>query len=198
MKSHVLLLIAILAFGAAARASETAPYRVAVLEESSVTWSAGLVEALRGKGCAVTSSTAQQAADSRMVSSAACDCLVVTDSPRFPAAAAKTWLQAYRGVSGIYGDWIEALSGGIRAEDESHPLSVGYNTVYACLPVNARLDFVAHHVYEPPDDLEHVRINVTTLDRLRAVWPNKPVLLGEFGYSNGDLVKGQPLMFKAK
>lgn len=103
------------------------------------------------------------------------------------------WRQAYQGVSGIYGEWVDALSAGIRAEDKGHPISVGYNTVYACLPVNARLDFAAHHVYEPPDDLEHVRINMTTLDRLRAVWPGKPVLLGEFGYSNGDLVGGRPL-----
>ena len=101
-----------------------------------------------------------------------------------------TWRQAFQSVGGIYGDWMEALSGGIRVEDKTHPISVGYNTVYGCLPVNQRLDFIAHHVYEPPIDLEHVRINVTTLGRLRKIWPGKPVLLGEFGYSNGDVING--------
>lgn len=30
--------------------------------------------------------------------------------------------------------------------------------------------------------------NMTTFDRLAKVWPNKPVTLGEFGYSNGIVI----------
>ena len=109
---------------------------------------------------------------------------------QLPEPQKETWRQAFESVSGIFGAWTDALANGIRAEDKVHPISVGYNTVYGCLPVNQRLDFIAHHVYEPPTDLEHVRINLTTMDRLRKIWPGKSILLGEFGYSNGDLVDG--------
>jgi hypothetical protein len=103
------------------------------------------------------------------------------------------WRQAFDSANGIYGEWLKALTAGLRAGGSRHPVTVGYNTVYAALPANAGLDFLAHHVYEPPESLEQVRANVTTLDRLRAIWPGKPVLLGEFGYSNGDRVEGLPL-----
>jgi hypothetical protein len=69
--------------------------------------------------------------------------------------------------------------------DAAHPISVGYNSVFDTLPANAQLDFVSHHAYQPPVDFDGVLLNLTTLDRLRAVWPDRPISLGEFGYTNG-------------
>ncbi len=101
--------------------------------------------------------------------------------------------QGYENVNAIMGTWIGWLVEAIRAEDQIHPITVGYNTILDCLPANEQLDFVSHHVYEPPESLEHVKRNLTTLDRLRRIWPDRPVTLGEFGYSSGDLIGGKTL-----
>jgi len=94
--------------------------------------------------------------------------------------------QAYESTNALLAAWIGWLTEAIRSEDPTHPITVGYNTILDCLPANAPLDFVSHHVYEHPKDLEHVRINLTTMDRLKRIWPDRPITLGEFGYSSGD------------
>jgi len=101
--------------------------------------------------------------------------------------------QAYDNVNAIMGTWIGWLIEAIRSEDSRHPITVGYNTILDCLPANKPLDFVSHHCYEAPVDLDHVRINLTTMDRLKLIWPDRPITLGEFGYSSGDLIAGQLL-----
>ncbi len=89
------------------------------------------------------------------------------------------------GTDGVFGDWLRWQVAAIRAIDPTHPISVGYNSVFGCLPANADLDFVSHHAYQPPTSHAEVVKNLTTLDRLRLVWPDRPITLGEFGYSNG-------------
>ena len=71
------------------------------------------------------------------------------------------------------------------AGDKHHLISVGYNSVLECLPANKQLNFVSHHVYDRPASYEKVMSNITTLDRIARVWPDRPITLGEFGYSNG-------------
>jgi hypothetical protein len=95
------------------------------------------------------------------------------------------WGPVLDATDGIFRDWIGWQVDAIRSVDPTHPISVGYNSVFDALPGNAQLDFVSHHAYQPPVDLEGVRLNLTTLDRLRAVWPDRPISLGEFGYTNG-------------
>jgi hypothetical protein len=103
------------------------------------------------------------------------------------------WGPVLDATDGIFGDWIRWQVEAIRAVDKAHPISVGYNTVFACLPTNRQLDFVSHHAYQPPSDFEGVLKNLTTLDRLRKVWPDRPISLGEFGCSNGAQVGGKYL-----
>jgi hypothetical protein len=81
--------------------------------------------------------------------------------------------------------WIARHIAAIRKYDTHHLISVGYNTILAVLPANRQLDFVTHHVYESPFSYESVMINLTTMDRLAHLWPDKPFTLGEFGYTNG-------------
>lgn len=88
-------------------------------------------------------------------------------------------------VDRTFAQWIGAQIDAIRSVDSNHLITVGYNTALACLPANGALDFVCHHVYQPPTSYEGVVKNATTLDRLAAIWPHQPVMLGEFGYSNG-------------
>jgi hypothetical protein len=83
--------------------------------------------------------------------------------------------------------WIARHIEAIRKYDKHHLISVGYNTILAVLPANRQLDFLTHHVYESPYSYESVMINLTTMDRLAKLWPDKPFTLGEFGYTNGLL-----------
>ena len=112
---------------------------------------------------------------------------------RLPVPTEARYRQAFDSVNSIYGTWIKWQIEAIRSEDKVHPITVGYNTIYDCLPGNEPLDFVSHHVYQAPTSLEDVRINVTTLDRLKRIWPGRPTTLGEFGYSSGDIVRGRCL-----
>ncbi|MBI4976625.1 MAG: hypothetical protein HZC28_04040 [Spirochaetes bacterium] len=96
---------------------------------------------------------------------------------------------AARAMDATLGRWIERASAAIRAEDRTHYITVGYNTVLDCLPANERLDFINHHVYQKPTSFTNVVKNITTMDRLKKVFPKKPVTLGEFGYSNGLMLK---------
>lgn len=88
-------------------------------------------------------------------------------------------------VNETFGLWVRLAASTLRETDSNHLVSVGYNTILECLPANQPLDFVSHHVYERPFSYEHVRRNLTTLDRLAKTWPDRPITLGEFGYSNG-------------
>ena len=90
-----------------------------------------------------------------------------------------------RALNDTYELWIGKHIAAIRKHDPNHLISVGYNTIQTVLPANRRLDFVSHHVYEWPHSYESVMYNLTTMDRLAKLWPDKPVTLGEFGYTNG-------------
>ena len=101
--------------------------------------------------------------------------------------------QTFDSINHIYGTVIAWHRDAIREVDAEAPLTIGYNTVWGCMAANEPLDFVANHFYEPPENFAAVLRNLTTLDRLQAVWPDRPVCAGEFGYSNGDCVAGKLL-----
>lgn len=81
--------------------------------------------------------------------------------------------------------WTGRHIAAIRKYDTHHLVSAGYNTILAALPANRQLDLLIHHVYELPYSYENVMINLTTMDRLAHLFPDKPFTLGEFGYTNG-------------
>jgi hypothetical protein len=93
--------------------------------------------------------------------------------------------ELYGAMNETIDHWIGSQIAAIRKYDKHHLISVGYNSVLECLPANKQLNFVSHHVYDRPASYEKVMSNVTTLDRIARVWPDRPITLGEFGYSNG-------------
>lgn len=103
------------------------------------------------------------------------------------------WAPVVQATSDLVGDWIRWQVEAIRSVDRTHPITVGYNTVFAALPCNEQLDFLSHHCYEKPADLAGVKQNLDTLDRLHALWPSKPISVGEFGYTNGMTLSDQYL-----
>lgn len=82
-------------------------------------------------------------------------------------------------------DWILFHKEAIKKFDNNHFITVGYNTSLAAMPANALLDFTSHHIYQMPYSYQDVQKSITTFDRLRAFWPNKPITIGEFGFSAG-------------
>ncbi|OGV61657.1 MAG: hypothetical protein A3K19_15250 [Lentisphaerae bacterium RIFOXYB12_FULL_65_16] len=95
-------------------------------------------------------------------------------------------------VDASFGHWVKLQVDAIRAVDRNHLITVGYNLVFSCLPSNRQLDFVSQHVYARPFSYADVMENITTLDRLAKVWPDKPITFGEFGYSNGVPMPNSP------
>ncbi|MGD9109300.1 MAG: hypothetical protein PVG93_00035 [Phycisphaerales bacterium] len=82
-------------------------------------------------------------------------------------------------------DWILFHKEAIHKLDSNHFITVGYNTSLAVLPANNLLDFASHHIYQMPYSYEDMQKCVTTFDRLRAFWPDKPITIGEFGFTTG-------------
>ncbi|HJN17168.1 MAG TPA: hypothetical protein QGH10_16805 [Armatimonadota bacterium] len=96
------------------------------------------------------------------------------------------WRAAFDATNGIYGEWIGLQVDAIREVDQRHFITVGYNTINECLPANEQLDYVTHHTYCVPYSADDVIQNLTVLDRIQSIFPDRPICLGEFGYSNGD------------
>ncbi len=82
-------------------------------------------------------------------------------------------------------DWILFHKKAINQFDRNHFITVGYNTSLAALPANDLLDFTSHHIYQMPYSYEDIQKSITTFDRLRAFWPDKPITIGEFGFTAG-------------
>lgn len=100
------------------------------------------------------------------------------------------WQPLVKAVDETYGLWIQMQKDAVRQADTNHLMSVGYNLVFAALPCNEKLDFVSHHVYGKPNSFAGVMENLTTLDRLKKLFPTQPISLGEFGYSTGIVMPG--------
>jgi len=81
--------------------------------------------------------------------------------------------------------WIKLQADAIREVDHNHYIAVGYNSILSCLPANRLLDFTSEHVYQTPRSYAEVMKNLTTLDRLAKIFPDQPMTIGEFGYTNG-------------
>lgn len=108
----------------------------------------------------------------------------------------ETWKPLADAVNATFGLWIRKHIEAIRRHDQEHLITVGYNTVMQGLPANAQLDFTSQHVYDWPLSHAQVMSNLTAMDRMAALWPGKPLTLGEFGYSNGvPMPDGQRLDF---
>lgn len=95
------------------------------------------------------------------------------------------WSDFFQDVNQTFADWLDLHIPAIRSLHPSALITVGYNTILTALPANSRLDFVSHHLYQPPSSFEDIQKAVSTFDRLRQIWPDKPITLGEFGYSCG-------------
>ena len=111
------------------------------------------------------------------------------------ASGSSPWKQVLAAVNETFEIWIREQADVIRKEVPDSLVTVGYNTALGTLPANDALDFLSHHSYghnsewgaRDPDP----RYRIRDLAALKKLFPNKPITLGEFGYSNGNRVAGQ-------
>lgn len=100
------------------------------------------------------------------------------------------WKQCYGAVDKSFDQWIDAQVRAIKSVDPKALVTVGHNSPLATLPCNRQLDFISFHSYANLRRLgsrsADVRDRVASMRTLAEVWPDKPITLGEFGYSNGD------------
>ncbi|MFN8455786.1 MAG: LysM peptidoglycan-binding domain-containing protein [Anaerolineae bacterium] len=80
--------------------------------------------------------------------------------------------------------WLRARIDPIRAAGSQQLLTVGWNWLhFAALPANRLLDLQEYHNYEPIT-LSGFNTNAAHLSGLRRVFPQHPLIFGEFGWSN--------------
>ncbi len=78
--------------------------------------------------------------------------------------------------------WLDPL----RSADSRHMVTVGWNWPhFAGLPANRALDFQQFHHYGARS-LTGIRDTLDYLQGLRRIFPDHPIVLGEFGYSNAS------------
>ncbi len=92
--------------------------------------------------------------------------------------------------------WLRARIDPIRAADQAHLLTLGWNWLqFAALPANRLLDFQEYHHYEAAT-LSGFNTNAAHLEGLRRAFPKHPLIFGEFGWSNqssADPRQSQPV-----
>lgn len=105
--------------------------------------------------------------------------------------------QAYDAVNNTFCEWIDWHKTALSEAGDTHPVTVGYNLWYAACPLGRQLDFIAQHAYVFPSELSAVEAEITVMDRLHSIYPDKPVTMGEFGYTAGYVIDGRPLSSQA-
>ena len=84
--------------------------------------------------------------------------------------------------------WLQPQVDAIRKADNRHPITVAYSDiVLARLPANRALDYVTVHRYPNPTP-KGVEGVARVLNNIRSAFPGKPVILGEFGFSNSGML----------
>jgi hypothetical protein len=105
-----------------------------------------------------------------------------SDLEFFASPEAARWRPFLEAVDATYKAWMEPRIAAIRKGNPNAVITIGHHDpLIAALPSNALLDVISLHRYVPPgpDGLADQRRQLMTL---RALYPDKAVLLGEFGH----------------
>ena len=97
---------------------------------------------------------------------------------------ADPWRPLITVLDGTVEAWLRARIDPIRAAGCHQLLTVGWNWLhFAGLPANRLLDFQEYHNYASLT-YQGFKANVAHLEGLRQVFPDHPLIFGEFGWSN--------------
>jgi hypothetical protein len=105
-----------------------------------------------------------------------------SDLEFFSSPDAARWRLFLDTLNATYQSWLEPRIAAIRAADPGATITMGHHdALIAALPANQHLDVITFHRYVSPgpDGLADQR---RQLEALRALYSNKPIVLGEFGH----------------
>jgi hypothetical protein len=95
------------------------------------------------------------------------------------------WKVFLDALSGTVAKYIEVRQGGIRAGDANALTTIGWsNIIFAKMPANNTLTFVSLHRFVS-EGIGGLNTTINLLENLKKSFPANPVVLEEFGYSNG-------------
>jgi hypothetical protein len=97
---------------------------------------------------------------------------------------ATPWQPFYQMLNRTVQSWIDVRQNAIHNADSRALVTVGWNNpILARLPANSRLNFISFHNF-PGEGYEGLTGTLTYLEQLKTAFPQQPVVLEEFGYSN--------------
>jgi hypothetical protein len=105
-----------------------------------------------------------------------------SDLEFFGSPEAARWRPFLEALDATYTAWLGPRIEAIRTGQPGAVITIGHHDpLIAALPANRQLDVISLHRYVPPgpDGLADQRRQLTAL---RAMYPDKPVMLGEFGH----------------
>ncbi|HZO28713.1 MAG TPA: hypothetical protein VFH48_22290 [Chloroflexota bacterium] len=100
----------------------------------------------------------------------------------FGSPDAARWRPFLDALDATYRAWLEPRISAIREADPAATITIGHHDpLIAALPANRQLDVISFHHYVPtgPAGLADQRQQLLAL---RGLYPDKPVMLGEFGH----------------
>jgi hypothetical protein len=110
-----------------------------------------------------------------------------SDLEFYGSPEAARWRPLLEALDSTYQSWIEPRIAAIRQADPEAVITIGqHDPLIAALPSNQKLDVITLHRYVPPgpDGLADQRKQLLAL---RAMYPDKPIVLGEFGHRASDV-----------
>ena len=96
----------------------------------------------------------------------------------------------FEALDATFDQWYSLQENAITLVSPNQLVTIGFNSGVTILPFNTKLDFTNHHTYYLAETPGQLRSYVEVQDKLREIWPNKPITMGEFGYSNGEINDG--------
>ncbi len=106
--------------------------------------------------------------------------------------AAQPWQPFLEALDETLQGWLSPQLDAVRKADPGRLITVGWSDVLlAGLWANAALDFLDIHRYPRDNTHRQLTYQVNIPAALRSAFPNKPVVLGEFGYPTSELEPAQ-------
>ncbi len=108
------------------------------------------------------------------------------------------WAPFIQALNDTLATWIRLRAGAIRAADPDAVVTIGHVDPYlASLPANNLLDYRTLHRY-PTASSAGIRAAAALFQDVRAALPNKPLVLGEFGFSNATVAEDRSGQLEAE
>lgn len=105
----------------------------------------------------------------------------------FLSPDSSSWNPLKEALGNTFAAWMKPRLDALRGADPGRPVTVGHvDPVLASLPPNAWLDYRTMHRY-PTASEAGIKTSMTLFDDVRAAIPGKPIMLGEFGFSNAGV-----------